>query len=509
MAKRPVIDRLDAVSEPSRGRQGRRHAGAARDVAKAARASATATAAAARALERELEPPPAETLVDPYTPDWSRLDELELQDIEDWSDALGEYDQGSGVRISVWRHGQGRTARTWLGWLEDPHDPDLLARIRDMAQTAGLSGEQAFHLQPVSRRTHRFVPELGARQVTILVPAAPLTPVTPAAVDPVAGAKAIVETAQALNPRGATADPLDVVTKTLTMMDKMRPGESVSDKLLALLPTVLPALKDLFAPKPSAMDQAVAELIRQRLVRELGPGEGGGALVDQVEQIRTVVEVLKPLVGGGEGEPRTAGVALIDTLPEVVKHLAAPIDKLADAYRWRMRAAAAPAAPPPGPAALPPHVQALWRDVAAAAARVDDGFFPVLMTRLRETFEGADAFLGAVRAGQVADEQGLATFESLGGTLTPPTRAYVVRFFNWLRWTGASTRPAAPPGPGPTITTAAPTGNGAPAGSAVVGRCEREGCGVEYIFDSEADWTVEQADPCERCGGRILRVEAT
>jgi hypothetical protein len=98
----------------------------------------------------------------------------------------------------------------------------------------------------------------------------------------------------------------------------------------------------------------------------------------------------------------------------------------------------------------------------------------------------------------VTEPEIFATFTGVGFTLTPPVKAYLRRFVNWLRATGARPQPAAAPadnGGRPEPETV-PGGGG-------VGRCAA--CGEEYLFETEAVWEAEHGDPCSKCGGPLVR----
>ncbi len=218
------------------------------------------------------------------------------------------------------------------------------------------------------------------------------------------------------------------------------------------LPSVGPLLRELGGDRLGLRD--LAELLGKndavavaRELKDLGlipaAGDGGGTIAG-VRQLLEVVTLLRPLLarsgGGDEGFWGELGRTLAGQLPDLADKITGTVK---EAVRANVRLAELRRGTTPSsasaPAAVSRAVAEFGKELAQEAARENDGYFPRLVERVTAIFKGGQGFLAAVQSGAVSEAQVFETFQGVGLPLTPPMRAYLRRFINWLR---AAKRPA-------------------------------------------------------------------
>ncbi len=440
--------------------------------------------------------------------------------LEAWQDRLDQLEPEGGVYVRVSRMGDSSREIAWITDLDDPQGR-VEQIIEHEAQRKGHAGPSVtFRLQPVSRKSNRYLAYADGRSavhyLTLAIAPAPPAPAgavaAAAAVDPIQGARAILEASRELAPKGAQ-DPMASLVAAVGLVEKFAATQQgpMKDLLAAAAPLLTMALERLLKPAPAPDLLATLKQAQDLGLIQRPGGEGGGdSALERVEDIRAMIDLVRPLVD--RGEP-SIGLELARTIgpqvPRMVERITASVDRVVDYKREQMyvrggrtvparRAQTAPPAVEPSAAAT--ALVAVLNEAAPAAQRGDEGHFPALAEALRARVPGCAALLDDVRAGRTTPEQAMAGMRAIGVDVLEPLAGYLRRFLVWWREPSAVPVPASSPVPSP----------GAPAG--VVGRCER--CGAEYNYPSRADLETE-AEPCDAavegggpCGGTVRPVEA-
>ena len=259
---------------------------------------------------------------------------------------------------------------------------------------------------------------------------------------------------------------------------------------------LITSLKDMFAPRTSVLEQAIAAKINKELEGVVS-GERSSPL-GGMKEIIALVSGLKELglkIGGSGGRVAESGGALekaLEVLPDVVDKLG--LSRWAEYanLRLKLQYGLVPGqiqptqpAPAPGRVALPATVTQLVRQTMVAAQRQDDAFFPALATGINAQIAGGSDFLAGVIAGQVDNEQAFTLIAGVGlaDVNQPRVRDYLSRFLSWLRADGWSKGETA--ARGPSDAAARDGAAAAPTMARIEGRCTRPGCGAVYTFEDE------------------------
>ena len=487
---------------------------------------------AARLAEAGVEQPlpPSAPFTDlPETPEEQLEEQREFEALNKWQQLARESggDDGGGIYLTVFKisplPSDARGEPYDLGVIRNVIDLDNLRdHVIPLAQQAGEFGRGVFRVYAHSAKKqawggHAFVSPRSVQR-HLFVPSVPgvLPGGMPAAAAAAAGfgVKDVFDVAERIKP-APMPSALDELVKL--KQAGMLP-EGVDIKAWIPLATVLLAgLKDVFArpadPVTTALltklatpDPLVTALLTKLADRALEPARTTG-LGDRLVG-RVLDYALESGGSGGErsllGEVKDLLVGVAET--EAGRNFGAGARDVGAAVLERVRGGGAPV--PRGPAApvtavatpLPSGaMQQVQTELASAAARRDQAYFPVFVSRVREMFpQGGAAVLEAIAAGTMDDAQAFVQLEAVGFQLPPPVQAYLRWLMGWLRWQHKQTaaRPSAPSAA--VVPTSGP--NGTTVVAAGVGRCTQ--CGVEYEGEP-----ASFADPCDKCGGQIIPVE--
>jgi len=415
--------------------------------------------------------------------------------------------------LPAWAAGKAIPLHTF----DDPYSvASLEDEVKRLARDGGW-GSGLYRFEARDGRTNRIV-EPGVYETPIVLDgdAAALIP-TPhplAAAGPGLGVRDVFEVAEKIAPKPT---PAPSVFDDLVKMKQagMLPDNPDVTKWIPLATALLAGLKEVFQRPPDPVttalltklatpDPLTTALLTKLADRALEPAKTAG-LGDRL--VGRVLDYALESGGGGErsllGEVKDLLVGVAET--EAGRNAGAGVRDVGAAILERVRGGGAPLAPRgPVPAVATPAtplpsgaLHQVQLELAGAAQRREQSYFPVFVNRVRELFpQGGAQVLDAIAAGTMTDEQAFQQLEAVGFQLTPPVQSYLRWLMGWLRWqyrqaAGRPTAPAAPPTSGPNGTTVVAPG---------VGRCTQ--CGVEYEGEPAAF-----ADPCDRCGGPIVAVE--
>lgn len=343
----------------------------------------------------------------------------------------------------------------------------------------------------------------------------PERPAAATAVDPLAvleRAKGILGAA----PPPASADAtLSAVTQAMKVGAESA-GKNGSGETLTLLKPVLEKLVDRLMTPPPPAAAPPDPLVQMRSVlgalRELGLiGDQGGSgeeprsLREQLTEVRELAETLGLSARGAAPDPAAVQIAKIfaPVAEKVVPQILATVNNVVDVWRMRMAlgpgAVGAPRAIPAGPPPIPLAITELAHAAQAAIARDDDGFFGAFVQGVAEHVPDGRAFIAAIQARQVEEEQALAAIGTTGllNPADPATRAWLLRCVHWLQ-TRKPLAEAPPPATAPRV-------------EEVRGHCETchalytfPGGMAEYQADTRiCDNPVGEAAADELCKGNI------
>jgi len=485
---------------------------------------------AAAGVEQPLGAPPFTDL--PETPEEQLEEQREFEALNKWQQLARESggDDGGGIYLTVFKisplPSDARGEPYDLGVIRSVIDLDNLRdHVIPLAQQAGEFGRGVFRVYAHSSKKqawggHAFVSPRSVQR-HLFVPPVPGVlpggmPATAAAAVGL-GVKDVFEVADRIKAQTPAApSALDELVK-LRQAGMLPEGVDIK-AWIPLATVLLSGLKEVFQRPPDPVttalltklatpDPLVTALLTKLADRALEPAKSTG-LGDRLVG-RVLDYALESGGVGGErsllGEVKDLLVGVAET--EAGRNFGAGARDVGAAVLERVRGGGAvprgPAAPVTAAATPLPSgaMHQVQTELAAAAQRRDQSYFPVFVSRVRELFPtGGAAVLEAIAGGTMDDAQAFVQLEAVGFQLTPPVQSYLRWLMGWLRWQYKQTaaRPAVPMPPAAAPPTSGP--NGTTVVAPGVGRCMQ--CGTEYEGEP-----ASFAEPCDKCGGQIIAVE--
>ncbi len=312
---------------------------------------------------------------------------------------------------------------------------------------------------------------------------------------------------------------INVEAISKTVLEAVQAGRSMGpsggngqDGQLSVILQVVSAVKDLF-PKaqPADVDTIIEKVVArlqslqpkedffqslikyQEAMNKLNPPEKKEREIDSIKKVTDIVQAIRPLTGGGAGEPPSWGQLLLEHGSKLIEPLISTFKEFAEAKKMEMqvrmegfRNPAALIPNPPGPK-LEAGGQKLMHPFVVRTLKAinesDESYFETLRQRI---YAMGPHFIEGLVTGELTSDFAIEIANEVYGLPVdnPKIRVYFDKFVQWLRGGVGKSTPEIKGG--------------------ILARCKS--CSQEYEFKDLKEWEADNKE-CEECKGELELVK--
>lgn len=332
-------------------------------------------------------------------------------------------------------------------------------------------------------------------------------------------------------PKNPMMEGLDIVDKGLTIVERLKPapvdiaavmretreamkegrvssGGNGQDGQLSVILQVVSAVKDLF-PKaqPADVDTIIEKVVArltplqpkedffqslikyQEAMNKLSPPAKREDALDSVKKVTDIVTAIRPLTGGGAGEPPSWGQLLLEHGSKLIEPLISTFKEFAEAKKMemqvRMEGFRNPSALVPNQLNPKPEIGGakLMHPFVVRTLKAinenDESYFETLRQRI---YAMGPHFIEGLVTGELTSDFAIEIANEVYGLPTdnPNIKMYFNKFVQWLRGGMVKSAPEIKEG--------------------ILAQCKS--CRQEYDFKDMAEWTGDNKI-CEDCQGEL------